>query len=59
MLEFILEVFPLFSLLPSGPTEVGAVLRSNLLDGRCQVKSSVVLVELVVWSFTWFSPKLA
>ena len=42
----------------SGPTNGGAVLLSKLVDERCQVKSSVVLVDLAVRSFPWFTPKL-
>ena len=36
-----------------------AVLRSKLVDGKCQVQSPVALVDLAVRSFPWFSPKLA
>ena len=41
------------------PTSGGAVLRSKLVGGRCQVQTPVVLVDLAVRSFPWFSPKLA
>ena len=40
------------------PISGGAVLRSNLADGRFQVQSPVVLFDLDVRSFPWFSPKL-
>ena len=35
----------------------GAALK--LVDGRWRVKSPVELIDLAVWSFLWFSPKLA
>ena len=41
-----------------GPTS-GTVVISKLEDGRCQVRTPVALVDLAVWSFPWFSPKLA
>ena len=31
----------------------------KLVDGKCQVQSSIALVDLAVWSFPWFSPKHA
>ena len=39
-----------------GPTSGCA---QKLVDGRCQVHSSVELVDLAVRNFPWFSPKLA
>ena len=42
-----------------GPTSSAVVLRSKLVDGRCQVRSPVALVDLAVRSFLWFSPKLS
>ena len=30
----------------------------KLVDGRCQLHSSVALFDLAVLSFPWFSPKL-
>ena len=33
--------------------------RSKLEDGRCQVQTPVVLVDQVVRSFSWCSPKIA
>ena len=35
------------------------VLRSKLLDGRCQVQFPVALVDLAIRTFPWFSPELA
>ena len=40
-----------------GPTSGCTVLRSKLVEGRCQVQSLVELVNLAVQSFPWFSPK--
>ena len=31
----------------------------KLVDGKCQIQSPVVLVDLAARSFQWFSPKLA
>ena len=31
----------------------------KLVNGRCQVQTPVTLVNLIVWSFPWFSPKIA
>ena len=39
-----------------GPTSGCA---QKLVDGRCQVHSSVKFADLAVRSFPWFSPKLA
>ena len=41
------------------PTSGWAVLRSKLVDGRCQVQSLVRLVDLADRSFPRFSPKIA
>ena len=41
------------------PTSSVVVLRSKLVDVSCRVRFSVDLVDLVVRSFPWFSPKLA
>ena len=47
--------------LPSGTVAPVAekFLCSKLVDGRCEVQSSVELVVLVVRNFPWFSSKLA
>ena len=44
-----------------GPTSGGVVLRSILVDGRCQVQFPISLVDLAIRSYQllWFSPKLA
>ena len=42
-----------------GPTNGRAVLRSKLVDGRCQVQSPVAHDDLVGRSFLWFSGKFA
>ena len=39
------------------PTSGLAVLLSKLVDGRCQIQSSVEIVNLVVRSFPKFLPK--
>ena len=35
------------------------VLRSKLVNGRCRAHFPVLLIDLAVRSFSWFSPKLS
>ena len=39
-----------------GPTNDCA---RKLVDGRCRVQFPLALVDLAVWSFSWFCSKLA
>ena len=55
------QTWPLWSLMTSTqirlyvrPTSGGKVLRSKLVDGRCQIQSPVMLVEVAVRNFLWF-----
>ena len=42
---------------PAQPV-TGAVLRSKLVDERCRFRFAILLVDLTVQRFPWFSPKL-
>ena len=53
-----LKLYPL-SLLFTGPTKIGVVLSSKLVDAKFRIQCPVSLIDLAFRSFLWFSPKLA
>ena len=52
-LQLTLKLYP-FSLLFTGPTKIGVVLSSKLVDAKCRIQCPVSLIDLAFRSFLWF-----